>query len=451
MEKLSILVVEDDPLARKVMERHLSAHSVEFAHDKAAALRKLQSLKPDICFIDLDLGKDQSCSGLELIPVAAARGIYSVVMSGHDEESMVERAYALGCDDFYAKGNEESNVNGLLDRFSRRRETSDPELLFKERFITNDPATRACVSEALKYAASELPLLILGPSGTGKTSLARVIHDHSGRSGEFVAINCSAYSEDLLEAELFGYRKGAFTGASDNRRGKLLAADGGTLFLDEIGSMSLKMQTKLLKAIEERSFYPLGSDRPETSRFRLVSATLEDLQSLIRAGRLRFDFFQRIHGLTVSLKPLAQRKGDIGALLAFLTRGGKKLSFSPEAKEVVMRHDWPGNIRELKKFVDMLVAGGEGRVGLGAVERLLKTIRVTEGESSFVTDEQYRCAMSQGLEEAVDRFVDTVIKRNLAENDGKKTKTLEDLKISTRLLYASLKRFEIPGKKEPGS
>jgi two-component system NtrC family response regulator len=180
MDKLTILVVEDDALSRKVMTAHLAGHTVEFAHDKAAALRKLQTLKPDICFIDLNLGDGDDCSGLELIPVTAARGIYSVVMSGQDSEPVVERAYALGCDDFYAKGNEEANVGRVLERFAHRRDAMAPDLLFKERFITDDPATRAAIGEALRYADSELPVLILGPSGTGKTSLASVIHDRSG-------------------------------------------------------------------------------------------------------------------------------------------------------------------------------------------------------------------------------------------------------------------------------
>ena len=381
MQKLKVLVIEDNPLARKVMEEHLAGHSAEFASDEAGARRKLGSAQYDLCFIDLDLGKDDDCSGLKLIPLAVAKGIYSVVMTGHDSEKIVEQAYELGCHDYYVKGDEAKNVGRVIARFLERRDKSEEERLFSESFITEDEATRATVREALKYASSELPMLILGPSGSGKTILARIIHAHSRRPGDFVAINCAAYTEDLLEAELFGYRRGAFTGATEARKGKLLLADRGTLFLDEIGSMSLSMQTKLLKAIEERSFSPLGSERPESSQFRIISATHEDLQDLIKAGRLRFDFFQRVHGLPVHLKPLAQRKNDILPMLAhFTTRSGKRLSFTVEAKERLTRHDWPGNTRELKRLVELLVTGHDGgRVLPETVDRLLAGVSVEPG------------------------------------------------------------------------
>lgn len=447
MPRLSILVVEDDPLARKVMADHLCDHTVEFASDKDSAREKLRSNRPDLCFVDLKLGSEEGCSGLEIIPLAAARNIYTVVMSGHDADHYVEKAYGLGCNDFYAKGNEASNVEEVLSRFQRRRKYHHLDRIFEESFVTQDPETRAGVSEVLKYATSDLPVLILGPSGTGKTSLARIIHDHSGRSGDFVAINCSAQPEDLLEAELFGYAKGAFTGANGDRRGKLLLADNGTLFLDEIGSMSLKMQAKLLKAIEEKTFYPVGSERPETSRFRIISATLEDLQGLIKDGKLRFDFFQRIHGMTVSLKPLAGRKDDIFPLIARLTAGERKLSFSSDAKEQILRHGWPGNVRELKKFVELLAAGQEGRITGEGVERVLKTLSVEEN-GKFVSEDQYRFALQNGLEAAVNRFIDSIINRNLEKNAGIRRKVLADLGIATRLLYNSLERFNRRGMAE---
>ncbi len=263
------------------------------------------------------------------------------------------------------------------------------------RFVTEDPATKASILEAVKYSASDLPIMILGPSGTGKTCLGQIIHEHSEQDGEFVALNCSVYTEDLLEAELFGYKKGAFTGATETRKGKLLQAHKGTLFLDEVGAISLSMQTKLLKAIEERSFYTVGSDQPENSDFRLISATLEDLQKLIAEGRLRFDFFQRIHGLTVNLKPLSERKCDILPLVQFFTRDGKRLHFSAEAKASLLGHSWPGNTRELKKVVDLLAAGTDGRVTPDEVIRHFgRTVVGPQATfATFVGEGQYRYAV----------------------------------------------------------
>lgn len=368
--KLKVLVVEDDPLARQFMAQRLARHAVEFAASVDEARARLDARPPEVCFIDLELGDGKDCSGLDLIPVAVAKGAYAAVMSGHDTDRLVERAYELGCRDFYAKGNEDSNVELVLARCLARRLNSEDDEIFRE-FVTEDEETRAAVRTALAYAASDLPIMILGPSGVGKTSLAALIHDRSGRTGEYVAINCAAYTEELLEVELFGCKRGAFTGASETRKGKLQLADGGTLFLDEIGAMSLAMQTKLLKAIEERAFYPLGAERPECSNFRVVSATLEDVQELMSSGRLRFDLYQRVRGFAVQLKPLAQRPGDILPLIKRFTRGGKRLSFTPAAREKLLAYPWPGNVRELKRLVDLLMAGEEGRVSERTFLRLL--------------------------------------------------------------------------------
>ena len=443
MDKLNILVIEDDPLARTVMGKHLAGHAVAFAEDFGAAKRQLEAGPYDLCFIDLKLGKHDDCSGLKLIPMAVAKGIYSVVMSSYDTQDMVDKATDLGCRDFFDKGNVRANVGAVLAKYLQSRSGFNAKQVFSSQFVTEDPATRAIVAEAVKYAAMDLSILILGPSGTGKTCLASIIHEHSGREGEFVAINCAAQPEALLETELFGHRKGAFTGASENRRGKLLQAHKGTLFLDEVGAMSVNMQAKLLKAIAERSFYPVGSDKPETSEFRVISATLEDPQQLNAQGRLRFDFFQRIHGLTVRLKPLSQRKGDILPLVQFFTRGGKHLSFSQEAKACLLDHSWPGNAHELKKVVDLLTADAEGRVTAEQVRRRLgQALGGLPAVGGFVEERQYRYALDQGLDRAVDRFVGEIVRRNLAENKGKKTRTLAALKICTRLLYSTLKKQE---------
>jgi DNA-binding NtrC family response regulator len=441
MEKLDILVLEDDKLAQKVMAAQLAGHNADVTGDLASALKKLETGRYDMGFFDLMLGPDDDYSGLKAIAAAARKGVYAVVVSSSDSDEIIDRAYELGASDFYAKGNEEANVAEILRKFTQNRKAARAEDIFTSAFITCDAETRAAAAEALKYAPTALPILVLGPSGTGKTSLAKVLHEHSGREGAFVSINCSAYTDDLLEAELFGYRKGAFTGAADSRKGRLLEAHRGTLFLDEIGTMSMNMQMKLLKAIEERSFYPLGSEKPERSDFRIISATLEDPQDLIARGKMRFDLFQRVHGYTIKLKPLARRAGDIFLLAQHFTKGGKRLSFTAEAREYMQAYAWPGNVRELKKFVDLASSGPGGRIGLEVVKKLLRNDAAAP-ERAQPSDEGglYAYALRHGLEAALEKVSGDIIERSLRENDGVRTRTLADLKISTRLLYATLKK-----------
>jgi len=439
MDKLKILVIEDDSLAREIMAGNLAGQAVDFAADRAAAERKLKTGHYDICFVDLLLGDKDDYSGLKLIPLAVGKGIYTVVMSSCDTEETISKAYALGCKEFYVKGNEEANVSVIIARYLQGDGGKKAQGIFAGGFITNDPATRALVTEALKYTSTNLPILILGPSGTGKTTLAQLLHEHSGRAGDFVAMNCSAYTEELLESELFGYKKGAFTGAHENRKGKLAQADKGTLFLDEIGAMSQNMQVKLLKAIEEKSFYPLGADKPEYSDFRVMSATLEDVPKLLAEGKLRFDFFQRIHGMPVTLKPLVQRKCDIFPLIEAFTKKGKRLAFELGAKDQVLAHAWPGNTRELKRFVELVATGAHGVVTLETVRKHITPVATPSTAAPEAAGQvEYEYAVKNGLDAAVDRFIAGLISRSLAENHGKRAATLTQLKISKRLLYATL-------------
>lgn len=447
MKKLKIFVVEDDKLAQKLMEKHLNKHSLDFADNKTTAIKKLKTNNYDICFFDLMLGINDDYSGLKLIPLAAKKGIYTVIMSSSDSDETVDKAYELGANDFYAKGNEESNIDVILKKFVKNKNQNAPENIFTDKFITQDKNVKSAITEALKYASSQLPILILGPSGTGKTSLAKIIHEYSGFDGNFVAINCSAHTEELLEAELFGYKKGAFTGANKDHKGRLLEADKGTLFLDEIGNMSLNMQMKLLKAIEEKTFYPLGSDKPEHSNFRILSATLEDPKQLIAQGKLRFDLFQRIHGFTITLKPLNQRKSDIFPLIRHFIHGKKHLAFMPDAKEHIMNYAWPGNIRELKKFVELMREGGEGRINLETVSRHLSASESPALAQELMNNAHYSSALANGLEETLNQLAYEIIRKNLTENKTKKTKTLSELKISTRFLYSILRKFEESGEK----
>ncbi len=428
MPGLSILVIEDDELARENIAPLLARHSVAFARDEAEARAMLAASRPDICLIDLKLGEhDAGCSGLELIPLAKSRGAFAVVMSSNDADAYVERARELGCDDFFSKGKLRANVAAILSRFELIRERNDAKETAEELYVTADAETGGAIRQALDLAHSELPVLIQGPSGTGKTTLARLIHDRSARAGEFIVVDCSSSTPELLEGELFGAR---------DRKGKLLLADQGTLFLDEIGAMSSKTQAKLLKAIEAR-----------TSRFRVISATREDVPSLIKSGRLRVDFFQRIHGLAVRLTPLATSICDILPLIQHFTDGGRKILFTEEAKRRLLRHDWPGNVRELKTFVERAAAGKETRLSIEAVDEILSGLSIGS-DTRLATAQQYRYAREHGLKATLKRICDEMVARSLADNKGKKMRVVADLKTNTRTVYNSLARLKVSGDRE---
>ena len=210
-----------------------------------------------------------------------------------------------------------------------------------------------------RAAPGDSSIILYGETGSGKDIAARTVHQLSGRKGAFVPVNCSAIPENLLESEFFGHVKGAFSGAVAGHEGYLAAAEGGTLFLDEIGELPLHLQVKLLRALENKSFTPVGASRPCTSDFRLICATNRDLSALVREGSMRSDFYYRIHVLTIGIPPLRDRRDDL-LLLAeeYLRKRGVNWSISPMVRERMMAYDWPGNIRELYNFLDRHIAFG---------------------------------------------------------------------------------------------
>lgn len=212
-------------------------------------------------------------------------------------------------------------------------------------------------------AAREANMLVFGETGTGKDMAAQLIHELSGRKGAFVPVNCGAISEHLLESEFFGHYKGSFSGAHANKDGYLAAADGGTLFLDELGELPLHLQVKLLRAIESKTYTPVGGHTPKASSFRLIAATNRDLAALVRKGDMRADFYHRVHVLSLTMPPLRERKDDIPLLVdAWGASKGLSPKITPHIRAVMVRYDWPGNIRELYNFLERYYAFGDSAV-----------------------------------------------------------------------------------------
>ena len=300
---------------------------------------------------------------------------------------------------------------------------------------------------------NEGPLLIEGETGTGKTRLAKQVHEKSDRRHRaFIHLNCSEMSENLIESELFGHKKGSFSGAIQDKKGKLELADGGTLFLDELGSMPKNVQVKLLKAIEEKTFYPVGAEGMVTSDFRLISATCEPLANLVEQGEFREDLFFRIYGQHVVLSPLRERKKDIDRFIEmFLERSERKMVLTSTARKKMHEYHWPGNIRELERVVDQLLGAKRGRIEETDLPehirrnchplQLASKRGTSPAASSDAFSDYFELATKDGLKKAVEALENDLVKHFLERNQGKVRPTLGDLHISNSSFYRIFDRL----------
>jgi len=303
-----------------------------------------------------------------------------------------------------------------------------------------------------KAAKSGSSVIITGETGTGKDLVAKAIHDLGRDQGNYVAVNCTAISPELIESEFFGYKKGAFSGAARDSQGFLAAANRGTLFLDEVGDISLALQTKLLRALENQSYMPVGANKEEQSQFRLITATNKNLASLVRKGKFRSDFFYRIHVLHLHLPPLREREGDI-TLLAdyFLARHtrNRQTSLPRDIYQVLKNHHWPGNIRELQNVIERYIAldtlvfsSLEFDLDMpGLPEQVPEDTPAGPGESDPAQDKD--CPENMTLEAYMLRTERNFINTQLAARDSDMHKTADALGISLRTLQRKIKRHNL--------
>jgi DNA-binding NtrC family response regulator len=432
---MKVLIVDDEKLARlNILNQLDSSFTVIESNSFEDALRKIENQTFDICYIDLKLDDSKELLGLKLIPLAIKRGFYTVVMTSIEDELIAEMAYDLGCQDVYNKGNEQEHISETLSRYFLSKDSFTEDHLFKDVIQTQNKKYKDDLKKLLKVLPTEIPVCLLGESGTGKSHLARTIHDLSKRKGKFVELNCATFSGDTLKSELFGHTKGSFTGAVSDKVGKLLEANNGTLFLDEIGSMSLEMQEGLLKAIEEKVFYPVGSNKLVKSEFRVICATLDNLEGLIKSGKFRFDLFQRISGYTFTQPSLRSRKEDIFPLLKTKLQGSRKIIFKEEAKVILEHYMWPGNIRELLRFAEVISLNNSGVIRAEDVLEFTKNSSFKR-EKALLTDDHYDLIKRVGLREFIDMFSREVIAKSLQENDNGARLAIKELQISSATFY----------------
>jgi two-component system response regulator GlrR len=365
--KGKILVVDDDPALLRVVSMRLDreGYQVATAESGEKALAHLSAAATQLVLTDLRMS---GMDGLSLFDALARRypGLPVIIMTAHGTVPDAVEALRRGVFGYLAKPFESQALLAEVERAlaSGPPDTPKPaDEAWREGIVTRSPLLEAILEEARRVAATEAGVIITGATGTGKELLARSIHRASTRAaGPFVAVNCAAIPEALLESELFGHEKGAFTGAISDQAGLVQAAQGGTLFLDEIGDMPLPLQSKLLRVLQEREVRPIGSTRSVAVDVRVISATHRDLLNLIAHGRFREDLYYRLKVVSFELPPLDQRREDIPLLAQrfvaqISTRYNKRITgLAPEALELLVRAAWPGNVRQLYNALETAVA-----------------------------------------------------------------------------------------------
>jgi two-component system, NtrC family, response regulator len=378
-EKPKLLIVEDDLGLQKQLKWCFDEHEVLIAATRSEAIAQLRRFEPPVVLQDLGLPPDPEGVGegmatlREMLSIAPLTKVI-VVTGNHDRDNAI-RAVSLGAYDFYSKPVDTDVLRLIVSRAfhihsleEQIRALRDAQLQTPfEGMIATDDAMRKVVHRVEKVAPSDVSVLILGESGTGKELVARAVHATSNRkSGKFVAINCAAIPEQLLESELFGYEKGAFTGAAKQTIGKIETADGGTLFLDEIGDMPLALQAKLLRFLQDRKIERVGGRQEISVNVRIVCATNRDLQTMIREQQFRQDLYFRIGEVTINIPPLRDRRGAAAVLAHALIRkfggpqGRARRGFTEGAIAALEAYSWPGNVRELENKVKAALIMSDG-------------------------------------------------------------------------------------------
>jgi two-component system NtrC family response regulator len=445
-----LLVVEDDPGLSAQLKWAYEDFDVVVADDRNSALAALRSEGPQVVTLDLGLPPDPdgTSEGFAVLDeiMALKPDTKVIVASGHGAHESALQAIAKGAYDFYKKPVDIESLGLIVRRALQLRELekenrrlasqADSDTRVLGHLITAAPEMIRVARTIERVANTNVSVMLLGASGTGKELLARGLHDASDRAkGAFVAINCAAIPENLLESELFGHEKGAFTGAVKTTQGKVEQAEGGTLFLDEVGDIPLQLQVKLLRFLQERVIERVGSRESIPVDTRVVCATHQDLEAMIGDGRFREDLYYRLAEIVVKIPSLAERPGDATLLAkAFLTRFAKELNpqvrgFSSDALAAIDAWPWPGNVREL-----------ENRVKRAVIMADEKLISAADLDLSEPDEELVNALNLKSAREQVDR---KVIRHALARSEGNISSTAKMLGISRPTLYDLLKQYDL--------
>ncbi len=445
---MRVLLAEDEITIRETLGDALEAagHSVISVGDSAAALAALEKDAPEAVLTDIRMPGEGGMSVLERsLALDPRRPV--VVMTGFASVDQAVEAMRLGATNYIQKPFRNENLVRMVDTFGRlsaleaenqslRAQLSDGDF---EGIVGTSEVMRAIFDRVRTVAPTDVTVLIQGESGTGKERIARAVHRLSTRKeGPFVALSCAALPETLLEAELFGFEKGAFTDARKDRKGRFELADKGTFFLDDIDDMPLAVQVKLLRVLQERQFERLGSEETRSIDIRVVAATKVSLRDLVRANKFREDLFYRIQVVPVVLPPLRERKGDVPLLVAAMIERhgrGRRYTVSRSCMALLERYPWPGNVRELENAIQRAIALSGTKSEL-SIEDLLPLDPRWRGATEV--SEEIR-----PLREFLRQHEIAHIQRALEATGGHRSQTAELLGISRKVLWEKIRDFNI--------
>jgi two-component system NtrC family response regulator len=439
-----LLIVEDDPALQKQMRWAFDAYETVVASDRESAVAQLRRFEPAVVTMDLGLppAPDDPSEGLKLLEEihSLVPETKVVVLTGQNDQAIALKAIALGAHDFCTKPFEPELLSWTIERAFRLHELQEENRRLQAAqqvpalggIVTRDPAMQRVCRTIEKVAPTSATVLILGESGTGKELFARALHDLSPRAANrFVAINCAAIPETLLESELFGHEKGAFTGAVKQTPGKIETAHGGSLFLDEIGDLPLALQAKLLRFLQERVIERIGGRQEIPVDVRIVCATHQSLKDQTATGKFREDLYYRLAEIVVEIPALRARSGDV-ALLAhsFVRRFAVEqrrgsVTLMPEALSALEAHAWPGNVRELENVVKRAVIMAEGS-------------RITAADIGLEPNGDLSHFNLRQVREEAEKHA---VLRVLARVNGNLSKAAELLGVSRPTLYDLMHRF----------
>lgn len=440
----TLLVVEDDPGVQKQLKWTFTDYEVVVADSRATALSQLRRFQPRVVTLDLGLPPDpaNSAEGFatleEILQLAPETKV--IVITGNDERENALRAVELGAVDFYQKPIDAETIKIIVQRAYQLASLEQEVKHLKENqlgvqgMIGNSPVVKRVIKMAERTAATEVSTLLLGESGTGKEVLARTIHQQSPRADKpFIAINCASIPENLLESELFGFERGAFTGAHKLTKGKIEIADGGTLFLDEIGDMPYPLQAKLLRFLQERVIERIGGRQEIPVNVKVISATHQDLNAMVAERSFREDLFYRLSEIALELPPLREREEDVvliarALLHKFNGEFNRQITgFSDEAVDALMHYQWPGNVRELQNKLKSAVIMADG-----------KQISADDLQLTAATPSD---ALPLNLREVRESAEKRAISKALSMSEGNMSKAAELLGITRPTLYAHIEKY----------